>query len=241
MATKLAYPQTAPHASRRTAGRLVHDAAGGVLVEATVMMTILFVFILGGIDFLFAFYQYNAATKAVEMGARVAAVWNPVASGLNDLSANAINSGGYTAGGSMPAFDVVCDGAAGSCTCVTGYCAGIGYDSDAMAAIVCGRGATNSTCSPACPASASPPYTTGMCQIYGGIRMANVKVIYTQPSSGGLGYAGRPSGPVPTITVQLQNVPFNFYFLGGLLRFTNITMPPLTTTITGESLSSAPQ
>jgi hypothetical protein len=61
----------------------------------------------------------------------------------------------------------------------------------------------------------------------------NVVITYTQT---GLGFAGRPGGPVPTITVQLQNIPFQFFFLGGLLGFANINIPPVTTTITGEDI-----
>ena len=36
--------------------RCTRDINGGVLVEATIMITIMFVFVLGSIDFLFAFY-----------------------------------------------------------------------------------------------------------------------------------------------------------------------------------------
>ena len=54
--------------------RFIRDNNGGVLVEATLMITFMFVFVLGAIDFLFAFYQWNAATKAVQVGARIAAV-----------------------------------------------------------------------------------------------------------------------------------------------------------------------
>jgi hypothetical protein len=46
--------------------RFGRNQEGGVLVEATVMMTILFVFVLGGIDFLFAFYQWNAAGPSAQ-------------------------------------------------------------------------------------------------------------------------------------------------------------------------------
>ena len=67
--------------------RFTRDNNGGVLVEATIMITIMFVFVLGSIDFLFAFYQWNAATKAVQVGVRIAAVSDPVAKGLNGLSA----------------------------------------------------------------------------------------------------------------------------------------------------------
>ena len=52
--------------------RLGADETGGVLVEATVMLVILFVFALGSVDFLMAMYQWNAATKAVQQGARIA-------------------------------------------------------------------------------------------------------------------------------------------------------------------------
>ena len=59
--------------------RFTRDNTGGVLVEATIMITIMFVFVLGSIDFLFALYQWNAATKAVQVGVRIAAVSDPVA------------------------------------------------------------------------------------------------------------------------------------------------------------------
>jgi len=54
----------------------------------------------------------------------------------------------------------------------------------------------------------------------------------------GLGYAGRPAGPVPTIRVSLQNMPFRFFFLGALLGFRDIQIPEVPTTITGEDLYS---
>ncbi len=88
------------------------------------------------------------------------------------------------------------------------------------------------TCLGGCPSSPNPPYTTGTRQIFPRIRVEN-------GSPAGLGFMGRPDGPVPTITVSLQNLPFEFSFLGSLLKFVNVTMPPMTTSITGESMSSA--
>ena len=55
----------------------------------------------------------------------------------------------------------------------------------------------------------------------------------------GMGFAGRLGGPVPTITVSLQNLPFQFFFLGGLMRFVNIPNIPASVTITGEDLSTS--
>jgi hypothetical protein len=101
-----------------------------------------------------------------------------------------------------------------------------------MDAIVFGRG------SKAC-GDAKSFYNAGMCDIFDRIRPANVRIIYTQPAAlAGLGYAGRPGGPVPTIKISLQNLPFRFIFLGDLLRLSDIQIPGVETTITAEDLNS---
>jgi Flp pilus assembly protein TadG len=208
--------------------RFVRDQSGGVLVETTVMLTIILLVVIGSIDFLFAFYQWNAATKAVEIGARIAAVSDPVAIGLDRLSA-AVMSATLNPEDPMPYFSVTCVGANATCTC-TGACSGMGgYSDSAMNNIVFGRG--NSACT-----AARSSYYIGMCNIFDRIGVTNVIVVYTQT---GLGYVGRPGGPVPTITVALQNLPFQFFFLGALIGLNNVEIPAMTTTITGEDLSSS--
>jgi hypothetical protein len=211
--------------------RFARDNNGGVLVEATIMVTIMFVFVLGSIDFLFAFYQWNAATKAVQVGARLAAVSDPVAKGLNGLSSGVI-SASLRPASAMPSFTVTCDGGTATCTC-RGACKGVGgYNATAMQTIVFGRGST------AC-GDARSFYTAGMCDIFQRITPANVRIIYTQPAAPtGLGYAGRPGAPVPTIRISLQNIPFRFFFLGDLLGFRNIQIPDSATTMTAEDLYS---
>jgi hypothetical protein len=189
------------------------------------------VLVLGSVDFLFAFYQWNAAAKAVQVGARIAAVSDPVATGLSGLSA-AVVSAALRPGSAMPPFTVTCDGLTATCTC-DGACTGVsGYNPTAMDTIVYGRGSI------AC-GDATSSYTAGMCDIFDRITPANVRIIYTQPAApAGLGYAGRPAGPVPTIKVSLQNMPFRFFFLGALLSFRDIQIPEVPTTITGEDLYS---
>src|SRR5437764_5993267 len=108
--------------------RLWHDEGGGALVEATVLIPILFVFLLGSVDFLYAFYQWTAATKAVELGARLAAVSDPVATGLTGITniATSAVSGSVLLGDAMPNFRVTCNaGGSAACTC-TGTCTGFG-------------------------------------------------------------------------------------------------------------------
>jgi hypothetical protein len=203
---------------------------GAVLVEVTVVMTIMLVFILGSIEFLFALYQWNAAAKAIQIGARIAAVSDPIATGLNNLS-RAVVSAAVPPGSAMPYFKITCNGATASCTCNTvGACPGVGgYDEAAMRTLVFGRG--HSSC-----AEAASVYDAGMCGIFSRIHTDNVVIIYTET---GFGYAGRPGGPVPTITISLQDLPFQFFFLSGIRGFNNIPIPALTTSITAEDLSSS--
>jgi hypothetical protein len=211
---------------------LARDENGGPLVEVAIILPILILCLFGGVDFMNALYQWNAAAKAVQIGARIAAVSDPVASGLSSISDNALDSG-VVSGSPMPDFTVTCDGGATACSCVSGACDGMGlYSADAMGLLVYGR-AGNGTCAP-------PPsqYFAGMCNLYSAIAPQYVTVIYKQT---GLGYAGRSFGPVPTITVSLNapssktKLPFNFFFL----PFAAIDIPLVTTTITGEALSAS--
>lgn len=200
--------------------RVSADESGGVLVEVTVMLTIVLVFVLGSVDFLMAMYQWNAATKAVQQGARVAAVSDPVSI---DLQAYTGIGGAVYPGDPMPYFKRICDGAAATCSGGT-------FSAAALDTIVYGRG------SAACGDSTSI-YMSGMCDLFARITPANVNITYEQV---GLGYAGRPGGPIPSIKVTLQNLPFQFFFLGGLMNFANIQIAPVVTITAEDMRSGAP-
>src|ERR1700751_27721 len=95
---------------------LWRDETGAGLVEISILLPIVITILFGLIDLLYAFYQWNAATKAVQVGARIAAVSDPVAEGLGQLSA-AVVSASLRPGSAMPAFTVTCDGARRTCGC----------------------------------------------------------------------------------------------------------------------------
>jgi hypothetical protein len=196
--------------------RCCRDEAGSVLLEFTVTMLVFLIFVFGAVEGSLLFYQWNIATKAVQLGARLAAVSNPVSSDL--LTLTGLEDTGKLPGDQMPDFDRICDGATGSCSGGT-------YNAAAMNTLVYGRGDTS------CDPSNS---NIGMCDIYGRIKPENVVVRYQYT---GLGYAGRPGGPVPTITVGLQGLEFNFIALDGLLGLGPITIPGLRTTMTAEDLN----
>jgi hypothetical protein len=206
--------------------RLWLNQSGAVFAEFAIMLPMIVLVVFGSIDFLYAFYQWNAAAKAVQIGARIAAVSDPVATGLNQLSSQAL-LGGARPGTVMPAFTVTCR--AGSCGC-TGVCTGLlenSFNEAAMRRIIFGRG--RSACG-----QAGPAYTAGMCDVLPSITPDHVVVVYKQS---GLGYAGRPGGPLPTIELSLENMQFQFFFLNSLLG-AHITMPAVRATITAEDLCS---
>jgi Flp pilus assembly protein TadG len=210
-------------------GALWRDKRGAVMVEVAILLTIMFMVVLGGVDLLFLFYQWNAAAKAVQIGARLAAVSDSVATGLNQLSNHALDSS-VPPGAAMPNFIVTCDGRTATCTCNNdSVCRGTTrYNQAAMNTIVFGR--SSSSCS-----DAQSGEKLGMCDIFSRITPANVKIVYAQT---GLGYAGRPAGPMPTITVSLQNLRFNFFFLGGFTGFRDRQIPASPVSLTAGDLSS---
>ncbi|CAN7359177.1 pilus assembly protein [Mesorhizobium amorphae] len=179
------------------------------MVEAAIAMTLLLTLTLGFVDFGYALYQWNAASKAVQIGARAASISNPVVTALASAAGTANTA---LVGTAMPAdsYSYSCTGAGVCCT---------------------GAGVCTSTLN-------QPNFDAiynRMVVFFPRLQPANVRITY---SATGLGYWGRPGGPVPTITVSLQNVTFQFFFLGALLGFDNITMPPMLSTVTGEDLKS---
>ena len=201
----------------KRSAHLAQDTSGAAMIEFAIIAFLFFVLTGGLVDFALAIYQWNSASKAVQLGARLAAVSNPVSSDLKTLTGL---EGGALPGDPFPAFVRVCSGASQSCS------GGGTYDVAAMGTLVYGRGQT--TCG-----TVGADQFAGMCDVFNRIQPQNVIVTYRQT---GLGFAGRPGGPVPTITVELTGLTFDFVFLSSLLGA--ITMPAMKTTATGEDLST---
>lgn len=197
---------------------IVSESDGAAMIEFAAIAGLLIFLTFGIVDFSLAFFQWNAATKAVERGARLAAVSDPVSSDLATYSG--LEGGGDPGDYPPPSYERVCSGASASCTGGT-------YDANAMNTIVFGRGSV------ACRDGGPYP---GMCDIFPQIQPQNVIIRY---SGTGLGYVARPLGPVPTITVEVTGLTFNFFLLNGVLGLSPIPMPRLHTTMTGEDLATS--
>jgi hypothetical protein len=202
--------------------RLRDDTEGAAFLEFTVFAMFFFTLLFGIVEFTLAFYQWNAGTKAVQLGARLAAVSNPVA---DELAVPSWDLADYAPGDIVAiddGFTIVCSGATATCNGDEGD-----YIADAMNTLVYGRGNSGPECD-------GVPPNIGMCHLFWRVTPENVRVTYTYT---GLGYAGRPGGPVPTIRVELVNLPMQFIFFDALLGLNQYDIPGLASTVTGEDLS----
>jgi Flp pilus assembly protein TadG len=196
-----------------TALRFAADEAGAAMIEMSIVIVLLLTLVLGFIDFGYAFYQWNAASKAVQVGARLASISDPVVT--STIISDAATSNASLVGVQMAPGSY-------SFTCTSAACTGTGSPGFSQAAFdVIFEG------------SETRP---GMVDMFPALARTEVRIEYIAT---GLGFWTRPGGAVPTIRVSIINHPFQFFFLGGLLSFANITMPSMLSTVTGEDLSSA--
>ncbi len=68
------------------------------------------------------------------------------------------------------------------------------------------------------------------------ITAANLRVTYQH---NGLGYEGRPSGPVVTLRMELVGLPLDLPFIGKFISMSGITFPSFPVTATTEDLKTA--
>jgi hypothetical protein len=148
------------------------EQRGTSAAEFAMVLPVTILFLFGIIDAGWFAWRINEVEKATQMGARMAVVTNPVASGLTTKSYVGTVVGGTT----LSQGDVIPAGALGmiscnssSCSCVTTPCpATLGYDSAAFTRIRNRMGAMDPR-----------------------IAAANVVVEYR---GSGLGFAGDPTG-----------------------------------------------
>jgi hypothetical protein len=204
---------------------LIRDQTGTTTIEFSIVMVMFFLLTFGLVEFGYLLFQWNSAAKAAQLGARMAAVSDPVWTGLPGLTDSGTPGGPWTT-----AYDVTCHGT--NATGSAGECGGSSaeYAATAMQSLVFGRGG-GTTCG-----TIGTDGDPGMCDVFERITPENVNITYQNT---GLGFASRPGGPVPTITLTLTGLTYQFVALGGLLGFEDVTMPDFKVTMTGEDLSAA--
>lgn len=185
---------------------------GTSLTEGLVVFPLIILTFSAFIEFTYAMYQWNQTVKAIQFGARKAAVLDPIVENYDTLM-----EAGFPAdqGGPVPSTVVTisCDGATLS-----------GCNAPRMQNLVYGSG----------NASDSFLWRMGMSDFSPYIEIENVLVTY---SRSGLGYVGRPDGVISTITVQVKDLSFNLPIMNALLG-TQFNMPANPVSVSSEDLSS---
>src|SRR5262249_20582461 len=151
-------------------GRLWRDASGATLVEFTLVAPLLFLLTFGIVDFGNAFFQWNQAAKAAQLGARLATVSTPVWTALSSLNGTENGNSSAVSGQTWPTTDnygVSCQGSnSGSptCTAISGTNGLVGQaatsSQTALRDIVYGRGQTS------CGSYTTGDHYPGMCDLY---------------------------------------------------------------------------
>lgn len=207
-------------------GKLLHDIRGSVLVEYTVVFPVFILLILGTIDVSYMLFDFALANKAAYLGARMAVVSTPVATELanpnydqtllGDLCFNPAT--GQSTGDCPTITPTDCTGAATNGTCTNGY-----NWNDA-------------------------PFTTyifpKMQAIFPSLQRTNVIVSYA-PGTHTLGFVGQPDGLPMQVTVKINQMQHQFYFIGPIMIFFNRLFPNSTaipasaTTLPSEDMDSS--
>ncbi|MBP2486680.1 TadE/TadG family type IV pilus assembly protein [Rhizobium leguminosarum] len=194
------------------------DSSGASLVEALLTFPIVMLVFAAFIEFGYAMSQWNQTVKALQYGARLAAVSNPLVKeddfeeAFPTEAADPLNNGKATP-----------NDATISATCGP-FKAGCNVEE--LNRIVLGSDGL-------CQAGTDPH--PGICDLNWRIKPQNLMVTYQRS---GLGYWGRPDGPVLTMRLEVRNITFDLPILGGLLGLNDITIPAHPVTITTEDLKT---
>ena len=176
----------------------LRDIAGAVLVEYTVVFPLFIVVVLGTVDVTYMLYEWGLANKAAYRGARTAVVSAPVAVNITSPAYDATLIGQpcfNTAGTNVncPSLSTVCTPGASNGTCTNGFA----WDEAAF---------TNS----------SDRIFDRMKSIFPRLTRQNVQISY---QTNNLGFVGRPGGLPMNVTVSIQCMTHQFFFIDALMRW----------------------
>jgi hypothetical protein len=179
--------------------RLVRDCRGSSLVEFTLVFPILILITFGTIDVTYMLYEWNLASKAAYRGARVAIVANPVAPEITNPAYNAADIGRFC-------FNRVTGASTGLCPTVSVTCPSADDCPD-----------------PDFPDNAAFTFILReMQRIFPRLQAANVSIHY---ETTGLGFVGRPGGLPMNVTVSIQCMTHQLFFLGALMGWVFPALP----------------
>ena len=197
--------------------RWANDRKGGAAVETALIAPFLFTAVLGLCDVGVYLFRWNQAVEATRVGARLAAVSDPVSSELSTMTGLET---GVDAGDPVGAYVRVCAAAA---------CSGGTYSADAFNRIFRGPG------SEACGDATSHEWV-GMCDAFSVLQTSHVTIEYR---TSGVDTAGVAGALRPLISVRVSGAPSGAVILNRIVPGAFAVLPAAETTVVAEDLKSS--
>lgn len=199
--------------------KIIRDCSGASLVEFTLVFPIVMMVTFGTVDVIYMLHEWNLASKAAYRGARVAVVSNPPVAALSNPAYDPAAPPG------RPCFDEATGAPDAVANCPT----------------------FNVTCTAAtCNNASFTAIVATMQQIFPRIQPANVQIRY---QTTGLGFSGRPGGLPMNVTVSLQCMSHQMFFLGAWAGWifpqpaacqpaNSVAMPTFASTLPSEDIAT---
>lgn len=188
---------------------------GAVLVETMLTLPIVILMMVAIVEVGMAVFQWNLTVKALQVGARLAAVSDPI---VGPTAYGTLDDGFSTL---VPGDPVPSGIVQVSCGADTTPC-----PAAALTRLMTGGDSCGTT---------TPGGLNGICDVAAFINPANIRITYYRA---GLGYVGRPFGTVSNITLEIRNQFFDFLFLDQLIPIAGrIPIPSHPVSITSEDIS----
>ena len=187
------------------ANKFLRDITGSVLVEYTIVFPIFIVLILGTVDVSYMLYEWALANKAAYVGARKAVVSNPIAS--NIIQPDYIYTPAQLLQLGQSCFDPA-TGATNTTNCPSSLIS------------VCNAPTSNNDCTNGggWDPAAFTTILNAMKQVFPRLAPENVQISYR---TNGLGFVDRPGGLPMNVTVSIQCMTHQFFFIDALIRLLN--------------------
>jgi Flp pilus assembly protein TadG len=232
--------------------RLLRDQLGAAMVETALVLSTMLLVVFGSIDLGLVLWQWNSASKATHLGARLAVTMDPVAEEITTtaytdsatfpnsvwkstlMGSNCIDpaTGDARTGGGTTPYATYCPDLSSVC----GY-----WDDDgtALGALTCTNGFT------ADPNDDAPfdVIYKQMRKVFPLLEKQDVRIAY---QTNGLGFVGRPNGLIMDVSVSIRCKTFNLFALDSLTNAFNIgqcgktgfPLPQMTATLPSEDMAS---
>jgi Flp pilus assembly pilin Flp len=177
--------------------KALRDRTGATMIEFALALPVLLMLIFGALDLAWVAYQWNAASKATQWGARWAVVNPPMSATLQTQLA----STAY----------ILPDDLGKWCGTSASNCSGALPDLTTCTATTCTMGTI----------------LAQMRGVFPLLDDNNVVVEYRRYTGDQqLGFVGRPGGAPMRVTVRYSCQTFNWFFLVGLMQWVLPTLPP---------------